>query len=206
MLSKLQPEQRFNNLTELTTFLSDKLKIVNVVSTVNLLEPNEKLNLKEIYEQAAKQTKIQSQYRNSQLLLKTRTPIAAVARVTVNGILICTANKIEDSKTAAREFAKFIKKINTKQEQKISFKNFRIVNIVAAIDTMLNVNLRKIHAKNPYSKYDPDTVANLYFRVLEPKITIIISRKGNLVFLGAKKFLDIQTAFSKILPVLLINS
>ena len=114
--------------------------------------------------------------------------------------MVVTGAKTEEaSKTAARKYARMIQKLGNP----VSFTNFSIQNIVGSVDVKFAIDLEEIHNKHSnYCSYEPEIFPGLVYRMLEPKIVILIFVSGKLVLTGAKKKLDIETAFQKIYPLL----
>lgn len=51
-------------------------------------------------------------------------------------------------------------------------------------------------------KYEPEIFPGLVYRMLDPKIVLLIFVSGKLVLTGAKKKEDIELGFKKIYPLL----
>ena len=62
-------------------------------------------------------------------------------------------------------------------------------------------NLSNDHVN--FSNYEPEIFPGLIYRMVEPKIVLLIFASGKIVLTGAKKREEILTAFNKIYPVLI---
>ena len=122
------------------------------------------------------------------------------ALVFASGKMVCTGAKTEEaSRTAARKYARIIQKLGNP----VSFTNFAIQNIVGSVDVKFAIDLEQIsNEHHQFCTYEPEIFPGLVYRMLDPKIVILIFVSGKLVLTGAKKKADIDTAFQKIYPLL----
>lgn len=61
------------------------------------------------------------------------------------------------------------------------------------------------HIANKHSdfcSYEPEVFPGLVYKMLEPKLVLLIFVSGKVVLTGAKRKVDIDAAFDKIYPVL----
>ena len=123
------------------------------------------------------------------------------ALIFASGKMVCTgAKNEEESKTAARKYARIIQKLGFA----VSFTNFTIQNIVGSVDVKFPIDLEFISNKHhEFCSYEPEIFPGLVYRMIDPKIVLLIFVSGKLVLTGAKKKVDIDMAFQKIYPVLL---
>lgn len=167
----------------------------NIVSTVNLRCP---LKLKTIALHARN-----AEYnprRFAAVVMRLREP-KTTALVFASGKMVCTGAKNEEaSRTASRKYARIIQKLGFP----VSFSSFTIQNIVGSSDVGFPIDLELIANKhNAYCSYEPEVFPGLVYRMMDPKIVLLIFVSGKLVLTGAKKKSDIDTAFKKIYPVLI---
>ena len=170
-------------------------KLQNIVSTVNLQCP---LNLKQIALNARN-----AEYnprRFAAVIMRLREP-KTTALIFASGKMVCTGAKNEEaSRIAARKFARIIQKLGNV----VSFTNFKIQNIVGSSDVNFPIDLEHIANKhNHFCSYEPEVFPGLVYRMIEPKIVLLVFVSGKLVLTGAKRKVDIDTAFKRIYPVLL---
>jgi len=65
------------------------------------------------------------------------------------------------------------------------------------------IDLEEISLKHlNFCSYEPEVFPGLVYRMMEPKLVILIFVSGKVVLTGAKKKKDIVLAFNKIYPVL----
>ena len=183
------------------------LRIVNVVSMVDL---GCQLNLSDI----AKSCK-NSEYnpvRLNAVIMRIKEP-KSVALIFNSGKMVCAGAKNEaDSKTAARKFAKTVKKL----VNEVIFKNFRIINMVATCDFKFRVHLTKLNSEISYKlrktlnskelekkiSYEPQIFPGLIYHMDKPKLAVLIFSSGKVNFVGIKKKDDAFEALKNIQPII----
>ena len=182
-------------------------RIVNIVSMVNLCK---RLNLKEIALQCSN-----SEYNPSRInavIMRIKEPKTAALIFNSGVIIVLGARDKENSKKAAKIFAKNIKQLG----YDVKFKNFKIVNIVATCDLKFPIKLTKLSlelnaklSNNPINNsdkkqcfYEPDTFPGLIYHMRNPQLTILAFKSGKINFVGAKNRNDIFDALGKVYPLL----
>lgn len=117
-----------------------------------------------------------------------------------SGKLVCTgARNIEASRLAARKLALIIQKIG----YAVKFIDFKVQNIVATSDVRFPIDLEQIaltHVR--FCTYEPEIFPGLVYRMLEPKVSLLVFVTGKVVLTGAKTLEDLNSAFAKIYPLL----
>lgn len=175
------------------------IRIVNVVSTVSL---ECQLSLRKLA------LKLQnSEYnpkRINALIIRIKKPKTAALVFSNGKMVVVGADNEDDSKQAAKIYAKNIKSLGYND---IKFKNFKIENVVASCDANFQIQLTKLSLKlklinNKNCSYEPDIFPGLIYHMQDPKICLLIFKSGKLVFVGAKQRNDIYSAFEKIFPLL----
>ncbi|KAF7119479.1 hypothetical protein RHSIM_Rhsim13G0234100 [Rhododendron simsii] len=116
------------------------------------------------------------------------------------GIEVCTGAKSEQqSKLAARKYARIIQKLNFPAK----FKDFKIQNIVGSCDVKFPIRLEGLaYSHGAFSSYEPELFPGLIYRMKQPKIVLLIFVSGKIVLTGAKVREETYTAFENIYPVL----
>ena len=183
------------------------LRIVNVVSMVDL---GCQLNLSDI----AKSCK-NSEYnpvRLNAVIMRIKEP-KSVALIFNSGKMVCAgAKNEEDSKTAAKKFAKTVKKL----VNEVIFKNFRIINMVATCDFKFRIHLTKLNSEISYKlrktlnskelekkiSYEPQIFPGLIYHMDKPKLAVLIFSSGKVNFVGIKKKDDAFEALKNIQPII----
>lgn len=168
--------------------------IQNVVSTVNL---GCKLDLKLIALKARN-----AEYnpkRFAPVIMRIRDP-KTTALIFNSGKMVCTGAKSEElSRTASRKYARIIQKLGFPAK----FMDFKIQNIVASCDVKFAIRLEGLAAAhNQFCSYEPELFPGLIYRMIQPKVVLLIFVSGKIVITGAKVRKDIYEAFENIYPVL----
>lgn len=122
------------------------------------------------------------------------------ALIFASGKMVCTGSKNEEcAKIASWKFARIIQKLGNP----VQFTQFKIQNIVASCDIGFTLDLEYVASKyTDFCSYEPEVFPGLVFRMLEPKLVILIFVSGKIVFTGAKNKHDIDLSFQKVLPML----
>jgi len=166
----------------------------NIVSTVNL---GCRLELKQIALHARN-----AEYnpkRFAAVIMRIREP-KTTALIFASGKMVCTGAKSEElSKLAARKYARIIQKLGFAAK----FMDFKIQNIVGSCDVKFPIRLEGLaHDHSTYSSYEPELFPGLIYRMVQPKIVLLVFVSGKIVLTGAKVRDEIYTAFENIYPVL----
>jgi len=166
----------------------------NIVSTVNL---GTKLDLKTIALQARN-----AEYnpkRFAAVIMRIRDP-KTTALIFGSGKMVCTGAKSEeDSKLAARKYARIIQKLGFPAR----FTEFKVQNIVGSCDVKFPIRLEGLaYSHHHYASYEPELFPGLVYRMVQPKVVLLIFVSGKVVLTGAKDRDDIYQAFENIYPVL----
>jgi transcription initiation factor TFIID TATA-box-binding protein len=115
--------------------------------------------------------------------------------------MVCTGAKSEEeSRLAARKYARIIQKLGYKEAK---FSEFKIQNIVGSCDVGFPIRLEGLSfAHGNFSSYEPELFPGLIYRMTKPKIVLLIFVSGKIVLTGAKQREEILKAFEIIYPVL----
>lgn len=169
--------------------------IQNVVATTNL---DVQLDLKTIALRARN-----AEYnpkRFAAVIMRIREP-KTTALIFSSGKIVVTGAKSErESSRASRKYAKIVHKLGYENAK---FREFKVQNIVASCDVNFPVRLEGLaHAHNQFCSYEPELFPGLIYRMLKPKIVLLIFVSGKVVLTGAKVRQDIYDAFDNIYHVL----
>ena len=173
-----------------------KPQLQNIVSTVNMAN---KLNLRQIA-QSARNAEYNPK-RFAAVIMRIRDP-RTTALIFESGKMVCTGAKSEDdSRKAAKRYAKAIKKIGYPD---LKFQDFKIQNIVGSCDVKFPILLEKLteSAHANYCHYEPEIFPGLIYRMTQPKIVLLIFVSGKIVLTGARKKEDLIEGFNRMYPVL----
>ncbi|KAG5675488.1 hypothetical protein PVAND_005388 [Polypedilum vanderplanki] len=117
-----------------------------------------------------------------------------------SGKLVCTGARNEgDAHLAARKFARIIQKLG----HDVKFIDFKVQNLVATVDLRFPIrleNLNQVHGQ--FSSYEPELFPGLIYRMVRPRVVLLIFVNGKIVFTGAKSNQDIAESLENIYPIL----
>lgn len=169
-------------------------QLQNIVSTVNL---SCKLDLKKIALHARN-----AEYnpkRFAAVIIRIREP-RTTALIFSSGKMVCTGAKSEEqSRLAARKYARVIQKLGFPAK----FVDFKIQNIVGSCDVKFPIRLEGlVLAHSQFCSYEPELFPGLIYRMVKPKIVLLIFVSGKVVLTGAKVRSEIYEAFESIYPIL----
>jgi transcription initiation factor TFIID TATA-box-binding protein len=122
------------------------------------------------------------------------------ALIFASGKMVVTGAKSEDdSRLASRKFARIIQKLGFNAK----FTDFKIQNIVGSCDIKFPIRLEGLAVQHHmFSSYEPELFPGLIYRMMKPKIVLLIFVSGKIVLTGAKVREEIYQAFEMMVPVL----
>uniref|UniRef100_A0A087Y9X7 TATA box binding protein n=1 Tax=Poecilia formosa TaxID=48698 RepID=A0A087Y9X7_POEFO len=166
----------------------------NIVSTVNL---GCKLDLKTIALRARN-----AEYnpkRFAAVIMRIREP-RTTALIFSSGKMVCTGAKSEEeSRLAARKYARVVQKLGFPAK----FLDFKIQNMVGSCDVKFPIRLEGlVLTHQQFSSYEPELFPGLIYRMIKPRIVLLIFVSGKVVLTGAKVRAEIYEAFENIYPIL----
>lgn len=169
-------------------------QLQNIVSTVNL---SCRLDLKKIALHARN-----AEYnpkRFAAVIMRIREP-RTTALIFSSGKMVCTGAKSEDdSRLAARKYARVVQKLGFPAK----FLDFKIQNMVGSCDVKFPIRLEGlVLTHGQFSSYEPELFPGLIYRMVKPRIVLLIFVSGKVVLTGAKVRQEIYDAFNNIYPIL----
>jgi transcription initiation factor TFIID TATA-box-binding protein len=116
------------------------------------------------------------------------------------GKIVVTGAKSEhDSSLASRKFARLILKLGFI----VRYSEWKIQNIVGSCSVGFNVRLEGLANSHPqFSSYEPELFPGLIYRMIRPKVVLLIFVSGKVVLTGARTREDLYRAFDSIIPAL----
>ncbi|KAG6438600.1 hypothetical protein O3G_MSEX000083 [Manduca sexta] len=171
-------------VTSGTNQAKNSIKLQNCVSTVNL---GCELKLLDIYCRTR-----YSEYnpaRFNGVVMKILDP-RATALVFRSGKVVCTGTRNEhDSYLAARKFARIIQKLGFP----VRFLDFKIQNFIATADLRFPIRLEALQqAHGQFTNYEPELFPGLVYRMVRPRVVLLIFVNGKLVITGIVYIYRIQ--------------
>jgi len=191
----IQPQSIYAGQNAITPIINVvRPKLQNIVCTVNL---DCKLDLKKIALHARN-----AEYnpkRFAAVIMRIREP-RTTALIFSSGKMVCTGAKSEElSKISARKYGRIIQKLGFE----VKFKDFKIQNMVGSCDVGFPIRLEGlVLAQGQFCSYEPELFPGLIYRMVKPKIVLLVFVSGKVVLTGAKERSEIEEAFDAISPIL----
>ena len=167
------------DISQLTATKLDtpKIQIQNCVATFSLGLKN--LNLRQISQRL--------QYTDfnppkfAAMTIRIRNP-KTTALTFSSGNIVCTGSKnIDESLLACRKYTRLLQDAGIK----VSFKDFKIQNIVASVSVGFPLKLQELAESNgPYVSYEASLFPGAVLRVSNPKVVFLLFRSGKIVITG----------------------
>ncbi|GMI08822.1 hypothetical protein TrVE_jg6432 [Triparma verrucosa] len=113
--------------------------------------------------------------------------------------VITGARSVHNASLASRKFGYILSKCGFTPPSI----DFKVQNMIGTTDVGFPIRLEGIvfnHAK--FASYEPELFPGLIYRMLEPKVVLLIFVSGKVVITGAKQDRDLARAMEKIHPVL----
>jgi len=168
--------------------------IKNIVATINL---GIRIKL-EILAKKCKNTEYNPK-RFSAAVIRIKEP-RSTALVFTTGKMVVTGSKtVEESKAAARTFAKLVRRCGFEA----TFKEFRVQNMVSVAEVNFPIRLEALQIQHEnFCHYEPEVFPGAIYRLMRPKVVLLIFVSGRIVITGARGKEDTKKAFDSIYPVL----
>ncbi|WWC60016.1 TATA-box-binding protein [Kwoniella dejecticola CBS 10117] len=191
---KRAPAKAISSVPEITSVQGLVPTLQNIVATVNL---ECRLDLKTIALHARN-----AEYnpkRFAAVVMRIRDP-KTTALIFASGKMVVTGAKSEDdSRLASRKYARIIQKLGFDAR----FAEFKIQNIVGSCDVKFPIRLEGLaFSHGAFSSYEPELFPGLIYRMMKPKVVLLIFVSGKIVLTGAKVREEIYMAFNQIYSVL----
>uniref|UniRef100_A0A452HNG9 Uncharacterized protein n=1 Tax=Gopherus agassizii TaxID=38772 RepID=A0A452HNG9_9SAUR len=133
------------------------------------------------------------------VIMRIREP-RTTALIFSSGKMVCTGAKSEEqSRLAARKYARVVQKLGFPAK----FLDFKIQNMVGSCDVRFPIRLEGlVLTHQQFSSYEPELFPGLIYRMVKPRIVLLIFVSGKVVLTGAKERSEIYEAFENIYPIL----
>uniref|UniRef100_A0A8C5WVU4 TATA-box binding protein like 2 n=1 Tax=Laticauda laticaudata TaxID=8630 RepID=A0A8C5WVU4_LATLA len=133
------------------------------------------------------------------VIMRIREP-RTTALIFSSGKMVCTGAKSEEqSRLAARKYARVVQKLGFPAK----FLDFKIQNMVGSCDVKFPIRLEGlVLTHQQFSSYEPELFPGLIYRMVKPRIVLLIFVSGKVVLTGAKDRSEIYEAFENIYPIL----
>ena len=168
----------------------------NIVATVNLGVTN--LDLKSIALHARNAEYNPQKF--AAVIMRIREP-KTTALIFQSGKMVITGARSPGlSRIAARKYTRLITKLGFP----VYLREFKIQNVVGSCDVGFPIRLEGLaYSHGKFSSYEPELFPGLVYRMVSPKIVILIFVSGKVVLTGGRDKDSILLAFNRMYPVLL---
>lgn len=135
------------------------------------------------------------------VIMRLREP-RATALVFASGKLVITGTKSShNSSLATKKIAYILERVGF---QPASYINFKVQNIVGTVDVGFPIRLEGVAFAHPtFSSYEPELFPGLIYRLVQPRVVLLIFVSGKVVITGAKTEEQLVEGLKKVHPVLL---
>mmetsp|Transcript_14620 Transcript_14620/g.26437 ORF Transcript_14620/g.26437 Transcript_14620/m.26437 type:complete len:204 (-) Transcript_14620:140-751(-) len=126
----------------------------------------------------------------------------ATALVFASGKLVITGTKSShNSSLATKKIAYILERVGF---QPSSYINFKVQNIVGTVDVGYPIRLEGVAFAHPtFSSYEPELFPGLIYRLVQPRVVLLVFVSGKVVITGAKTEDQLVEGLKKVYPVLL---
>nr|CAX69470.1 TATA box binding protein like 2 [Schistosoma japonicum] len=116
------------------------------------------------------------------------------------GRMVCTGARSEaDANLGSRKCARIIQKLGFD----VKFMNFTIQNMVGLADLRFPVRLEGVQLANEQmTQYEPEIFPALIYRIIKPRLVMLIFVNGKVVMTGAKSREHLYEALNNVYPIL----
>jgi len=177
----------------ISQFTSVMPHIQNVVATVSV---GCQLDLLRISKEARNTEFKPSRF--SACVMRLREP-RCTALIFSTGKIVCTGSRsVADAVKATRRYARIIQKLG----YAVKMEGFKVQNMVGTCDLHFPIRLEGlVQEHHKFGSYEPELFHGLVYRMIMPRVVILIFSTGKLVFTGAKSEENIKDAYENIYPI-----
>ncbi|KAL7471917.1 hypothetical protein ACHAXS_012223 [Conticribra weissflogii] len=195
----LQPNQTKPNQTNKQNQIQTKPNQTNPLRQNNPADLGVRLDLKQIALRC-RNTEFNPR-RFAAVVMRLREP-RATALLFSSGRMVVTGTKSShNSSLATKKFAYILERVGFQPQ---SYIDFKVQNIVGTVDVGFPIRLEGVVYAHPtFSSYEPELFPGLIYRLVQPRVVLLIFVSGKVVITGAKKEDDLVEGLRKVYPVLL---
>ena len=126
----------------------------------------------------------------------------ATALVFASGKLVITGTRSgHNSSLATKKVAYILERVGFQPSNHI---NFKIQNIVGTVDVGFPIRLEGVAFAHPsHSSYEPELFPGLIYRLVQPRVVLLIFVSGKVVITGAKTEEILAEGLRRVFPILL---
>jgi transcription initiation factor TFIID TATA-box-binding protein len=172
-----------------------QIRIQNMSSTANL---GVKLDLKKI---ALKCRNTEYNPRRfAAVIMRLREPRATALLFASGKMVVTGVRSAHNAQLASKKFAYIMERVGFPPQELVDFK---VQNIVGTASVGFPIRLEGlVYAHSAYASYEPELFPGLIYRLVHPRVVLLIFVSGKIVITGGKRETDLSNALTKIYPVL----
>ncbi|KAL3799189.1 hypothetical protein ACHAW5_005466 [Stephanodiscus triporus] len=135
------------------------------------------------------------------VIMRLREP-RATALIFASGKLVITGTRSShNSSLATKKVAYVLERVGFRPS---SYINFKVQNIVGTVDVGFPVRLEGVAFAHPtHSSYEPELFPGLIYRLVQPKVVLLIFVSGKVVITGAKTEEQLVEGLRRVFPIML---
>ncbi|CAH8436942.1 unnamed protein product [Schistosoma margrebowiei] len=116
------------------------------------------------------------------------------------GRMVCTGARSEsDANLGSRKCARILQRLGFD----VKFMNFTIQNMVGLADLRFPIRLEGVQLANEQmTQYEPEIFPALIYRIIKPRLVMLIFVNGKIVMTGAKSREHLYEALNNVYPIL----
>jgi len=135
------------------------------------------------------------------VIMRLREP-KATALIFGSGKLVITGTKSShNSSLATKKIAYILERIGFQPHDHI---NFKVQNIVGTVDCGFPIRLEGVAFAYPtFTSYEPELFPGLIYRLVQPKVVLLVFVSGKVVITGAKTEESLVEGLKRVFPILL---
>tara|TARA_R110002050_G_scaffold290351_1_gene443990 strand:- start:933 stop:1484 length:552 start_codon:yes stop_codon:yes gene_type:complete len=168
--------------------------IHNVVSTVRVGCP---IDLKTVALNARNAEYNPRRFRA--VIIRIRDPKTTALVFSTGKILLAGAKSAQEAELAGMKYTKILNRLGFPAQ----FLDFAVHNVVGVSDVRFPIRLEALASEHAnFCSYEPELFPGLVYKMLRPKVCLIIFVSGKVVLTGGRTKADLDKAFRSIYPVL----
>lgn len=135
------------------------------------------------------------------VIMRLREPRATCLLFSTGKLVVTGTKSTHNSSLATKKIAYILERIGFQPANHISFK---VQNVVGTVDVGFPIRLEGVAFAHPtFSSYEPELFPGLIYRLVQPRVTILVFVSGKLSITGAKTEEIMVEGLKKIYPILL---
>lgn len=190
------PENKNENNVEYVPLHGEPFQVVshNCISTVDLSTTLDLITIN-----AKTRNSEYNPQRFHGVVMRIREP-RSTALIFKTGKIVTTGTRNgAEALLAAKKFTRILQKLGFD----VGFNNYKLQSVVATCDLKFPIKLEEMsQLHGQFCRYEPEIFPGLIYRLIRPRLTMLIFVNGKIVFTGAKSMNDVVGALDVMYPIL----